>query len=253
MEFSGFPHGVHATSIPDPVLGILLEQIDDLAELKVTLRGFWLAKQKKGALRTVSHSEFLNDKVLVEGLRGIDTSPQETIQRGLALAVKRHTFLVFKSNPTRPDTTVYAVNTESDRRALSRLQASDKSSLTETTRESTHANNYDETYAQTSKNTKLNIFGLYENNIGTISPILAEDLKEAEDLYPWPWIGEAFQIAVTQNKRSWAYISAILRRWVDEGKDNGEFGRHSQKDNPPNHLEEYRQLRGHLPWESGNP
>jgi DnaD/phage-associated family protein len=248
MEFSGFPPGVHATSIPDPVLGFLLEQIDDLAELKVTLRGFWLANQKKGALRTVPYSEFLNDKVLVEGLRGIDTSPQETIQRGLALAVKRQTFLIFKSDPTRPDYTVYAVNTESGRRALVRLQASYDGSLPERT----HTSNYDETYAETPKTTKPNIFGLYENNIGTISPILAEKLKEAEDLYPRPWIGEAFQIAVTQNKRSWAYISAILRRWVDEGKDDGESGRHSQKDNPTNHLEEYRQLRGHLPWESGD-
>ena len=69
MEFSGFPRGVHATPVPDPVLGLLLEQIVDLAELKVTLRGFWLAHQKKGTLRAVSQEEFLNDKVLVQGLR----------------------------------------------------------------------------------------------------------------------------------------------------------------------------------------
>ena len=71
MEFSGFPRGVHATPVPDPVLGILLEQIQDLAELKVTLRGFWLAGQKKGALRTIALDEFLNDKVLVQGLSDV--------------------------------------------------------------------------------------------------------------------------------------------------------------------------------------
>jgi DnaD/phage-associated family protein len=96
---------------------------------------------------------------------------------------------------------------------------------------------------------KPNIFTLYEDNVGLISPLLAEELKEAEDLYPWDWISEAFKIAINQNKRSWAYISAILRRWADEGKNHGEPGRYSPKDNRTNYLEEYRRLRGRLPWE----
>lgn len=245
MEFSGFPPGVRATSIPDPVLGVLLEQIDDLAELKVTLRGFWLANQKKGALRAVSRDEFLNDKVLVEGLKGICRSPQEAIRRGLALAVQRRTFLVYQSDSSSPENQLYTVNTESDRRALDRLRTDARALLPQDID--------DAPYTESSRDTKPNIFTLYENNISTISPMLAEKLKEAEELYSWTWIVEAFQIAVTQNKRSWPYISAILRRWVDEGKDDGESGRHSQKDNPTNHLEEYRQLRGHLPWESGDP
>lgn len=244
MEFSGFPSGVHATSIPDPVLGVLLEQINDLAELKVTLRGFWLASQKKGALRTVSLDEFLNDKVLVEGLRDTGQSPQEAIQQGLALAVQRRTFLVYRSGTSLPHGKLYAVNTESGRRALARLRTGGGALPPE---------NFDDApYTESPTDARPNIFKLYENNIGTISPMLAEKLMEAEGLYPGSWIGEAFQIAVTQNKRSWAYISAILRRWVDEGKDDGESGRHSQKNNPTNHLEEYRQLRGHLPWESGD-
>jgi DnaD/phage-associated family protein len=251
------------------VLGVLLEQIDDLAELKVTLRGFWLANQKKGSLRGISHGEFLNDKVLVEGLQGLHQSPQEAIQRGLDLAVRRRTFLVYQSGSTRPEHRLYAVNTEGERRALARWRAGGKSSPPDRTRdgipetipeiipevipEFTPENSFDAPYAESSRAARPNIFALYENNIGTISPLLAEKLGEAEDLYPGTWIDQAFQIAVTRNKRSWAYISAILRRWVDEGKDDGEPGRHSQKDNPTNHLEEYRQLRGHLPWESGSP
>lgn len=246
MEFSGFPRGVHATPVPDPVLGILLEQIQDLAELKVTLRGFWLANQKKGELRAIGLDEFLNDKVLVQGLSKVCQSPQEAIRHGLDLAVKRQTFLVCQPNPSSPDAKLYAVNTESDRRALAKLQATGELSSELPGQSEIDA----EPYVAASGEHKPNIFSLYENNIGTISPMLAERLKEAEELYPSVWINEAFQIAVTQNKRSWAYISAILRRWVDEGRGDGESGRHSQKDNPTNHLEEYRQLRGHLPWES---
>lgn len=243
MEFSGFPRGVHATPVPDPVLGVLLEQIQDLAELKVTLRGFWLANQKKGELRAVSLDEFLNDKVLVEGLRHAEASPQDAIRNGLELAVKRQTFLVCQPNDNH-ETTYYAVNTESDRRALAKLKASGGlpgRDLPDV-----------DPYERASEEHKPNIFSLYENNIGTISPMLAEQLKEAEGLYPPAWVNEAFQISVTQNKRSWAYISAILRRWVDEGRGDGESGGYSQKDNATNHLEEYRRLRGHLPWESGD-
>ena len=39
MQFAGFPPGTRYTPVPDPLLGPLLEQIQDLAELKVTLRG----------------------------------------------------------------------------------------------------------------------------------------------------------------------------------------------------------------------
>jgi hypothetical protein len=193
-EFAGFPPGVRATPIPDPVLGVLLEQIDDLAELKVTLRGFWLANQKKGALRAVSQDEFLNDKVLVEGLKGICQSSQEAIQRGLALAVRRRTFLVFPSGSTRAADRLYGANTESNRRALALLGAEGGVVLPEGIE--------DAPYTESSHQARPNIFTLYENNISTISPMLAEKLKEAEELYPWPWIAEALQIAVTQNKRS---------------------------------------------------
>ena len=242
MEFAGFPPGVQATPVPDPVLGVLLQQIDDLAELKVTLRGFWLAHQKKGALRAIPQEEFLHDQVLVRGLGGRGDPPQEAILRGLDLAVQRHTFLVLPSNSAKPDCKLYFINAEGDRRALQRLHATGAVPTPEDIEPATADG--------AAGGSKPNIFVLYENNIGTISPMLAEQLKEAEEVYPASWISDAFKIAVDQNARSWAYISAILRRWTDEGKDDGESGRHSQKDNRTNYLEEYRQLRGHLPWES---
>jgi DnaD/phage-associated family protein len=219
----------------------LLEQIDDLAELKVTLRGLWLAHQKKGALRAVSREEFLSDRVLLRGLKSIDETPQEAIQRGLSRAVEHHTFLVYQPDPARPQHQLYALNTESERRALQRMGAP----VSLTPQEDAE----DETAPGPPFDEKLNIFAVYENNIGTISPMLAEQLKDAEGLYPWAWISEAFQIAVAQNKRSWAYISAILRRWADEGKDHGEPGRHPKEDNRAKYLEEYQRRRGHLPWE----
>jgi DNA replication protein len=73
-----------------------------------------------------------------------------------------------------------------------------------------------------------NIFSLYEQNIGVLTPLIAEKLSDAEKSYPAEWISEAFSLAVSGNKRNWRYIEAILKRWVSEGRDNGEPKRRSE-------------------------
>ena len=82
----------------------------------------------------------------------------------------------------------------------------------------------------------INIFALYEQNIGIITPMIAEELKEADKLYPPQWIEEAFKEAVTLNKRSWKYIARILERWASEGKDSGEYRRDIKKDGPDKYV-----------------
>jgi DNA replication protein len=82
----------------------------------------------------------------------------------------------------------------------------------------------------------INIFALYEQNIGMITPMIAEELKEAEKIYPPQWIEEAFKEAVTLNKRSWRYIARILERWASEGKDSGEYKRNIKKDDPDKYI-----------------
>jgi DnaD/phage-associated family protein len=82
----------------------------------------------------------------------------------------------------------------------------------------------------------INIFDLYEQNIGMITPMIAEELKEAEKLYPPQWIEEAFKEAVTLNKRSWRYIARILERWASEGKDSGEHKRRIKKIDPDKYI-----------------
>src|SRR5574337_591653 len=69
-----------------------------------------------------------------------------------------------------------------------------------------------------------NIFALYEQNIGMLPPLLAEELREAAETYPPEWIEEAFRLAVQQNKRRWSYIRAILKRWHSDGKGEQEYG-----------------------------
>jgi len=82
----------------------------------------------------------------------------------------------------------------------------------------------------------INIFALYEQNIGMITPMIAEELKEAEKIYPPQWIEEAFKEAVTLNKRSWRYIARILERWASEGKNSGEHRRSIKKIDPDKYI-----------------
>ena len=106
--FSGFTGNTLYTPVPNPVFGPILEQIQDLAELKITLRGLWLFHRKKGALRSVSLDEFLADRTLIKGLKVDGQGSEERIRQGLRLAVTRGTFLTLQLPGTG---TVFLLNT----------------------------------------------------------------------------------------------------------------------------------------------
>ena len=236
MAFAGFKPGTLYTPVPNPIFGPLLEQIQDLAEFKVTLRGLWLLHRKRGWPRMVSLAEFLEDQALIRGLKCDGDDPGREIKRGLEQAVARQTFLNY-TGPSGEASSFYLLNTESDRRALDQLNGG-RSPAPEDRRLPT-GDGLNEPAGP-----KPNIFALYEDNIGMLTPILAEELKEAEELYPWTWVGEAFQIAAAENRRRWGYISAILRRWAAEGKDDGKSGRYTKKDNRQKYLEDYQRRWG---------
>ena len=63
-----------------------------------------------------------------------------------------------------------------------------------------------------------NIFNLYEQEFGAITPRIAERLKMWEEDYPEGWIEEAINISVDNNIRKVSYAEAILERWRVEGK-----------------------------------
>ena len=216
MPFDGFPRNVRATPVPDPIFNSLLEEIEDLAELKVTLRLLWLLGQKKGQLKFVEENELLHDTALLRGLRSLGEDPREVMLIALQKAVTRGTMLCYSPN-SGSDKTLYLLNSEKGKQDLRRLkQGNDSSSL-----------NWDpdqdigDAHADTPRVPPLNIFSLYEDNIGTYGQIMADELRDAEQRYPWSWIVESFNLAVQDNRRSWSYISAILRRWASEGKSGG--------------------------------
>ncbi len=241
MAFEGFPRDTLYTPVPDPLFGLLLEEVEDLAELKVTLRGMWLLHRKRQGPRAVALEEFVTDPVLLRGLsNGPEAGPPvEEIRRGLRQAVRRGVFLVHGSGP---EDSVFVLNNDAGRRAMEQLRSAGVQGVATTVT--------DEAPARPRE--KLNVFALYEDTIGMLTPIVAERLKEAEQRYPPGWIREAFEIAALENKRSWQYVAAILARWGSEGKGNwaggskedGKPGRHTPQNQRGRYSKDYERYRG---------
>src|SRR5690606_37951959 len=75
-----------------------------------------------------------------------------------------------------------------------------------------------------------NIFRLYEDNIGPLTPMIADTLKDAEKEYPASWLEEAIRIAVENNARSWRFVQVVLERWRREGKKDATSERPAEQD-----------------------
>ena len=218
MAFGGFPRQVRSIPVPSPVFGPLLERIDDLAELKCTLRVIWLLHQKRGYPRFVTLKELLADRTLAKALAGEGASHLMQVESALTRAVERQTLVTGTVEEHGSREQIYMLNTESDRKALSKMVGEGLS-----TGSMPKAEPWEGSIEQP------NIFSLYEDNIGMLSPMIAEELREAEQLYPVAWIEDAFREAVGHNKRNWRYIVRILERWEREGRQNGEPGRYPKK------------------------
>ena len=218
QPYPGFPRKVRQVPVPAPLLGSLLERIDDLAELKCTLRVISLLSEKKGYPRFLTLREVQADEVLARSLpdSGKEKSP-DIIEKALGKAVKRGTLSFVVTGSGRKRQPVFGLNTESDRAALAKMANQ---------RPPDAATEYEPLGTPVER---PNIFEMYEQNIGLLSPIISDQLREAEAMYHEDWIADAFNEAVANNKRSWRYISAILERWEREGRGYGEPGRHLKK------------------------
>ena len=218
MEFSEFPKNVRFTPVPNHVFGPLLEQINDLSELKCTLRIIWLINQKKGYMRYVTLDELIIDKVLARAIDKNGVSFSTKIQSVLDQTVNRGTLITCGIDNKGSHRQIYMVNTDHSRKIIDRIR-----------KEGTSLCVVPRSDPDMGAVSRPNIFVLYEDNIGVISPMIAEELIEAEKTYSIRWIEEAFREAVGNNKRNWRYIARILERWETEGKQNGNVGRYPKE------------------------
>ncbi len=219
--FPGFPAG-RLKTVPLPALFFseVLPAVDDLAELKVFLHVFWRLSPTSRPLQAVSWQEMQDDTTLLRSLSLPGQEPLDLLRQALEKAVDRGTLLRLKVKAGDDEAKEwFFLNTESGRQLLNRVRCGEADLGGEPLREEPD---------MTAE--RANIFVLYEHNIGLLQPLIAEELQEAELLYPNDWIEEAFKIAVEKNVRNWRYIRAILERWKTEGKDDEKVGRNYWED-----------------------
>ena len=219
-QFRGFPAKMQFTSVPNVFFNSLLPQISDITELKTTLHILWVLYHKRGYFRFITYRELLSNTSLMSSLREAVKPPDEVLRQALEMATKRGTILHIVLDRDGVPEDIYFLNSESDRQVVAKIQNGELilSGL--------------RAEAQTDIETEElpDIFTLYEQNIGMLTPMIAEDLGEAEKLYPLMWVKAAIEEAVALNKRNWRYIAKILERWSAEGRSDGTYQRDSKTD-----------------------
>ncbi len=180
----------------------------------MTLFLFYALGRHKGYPRFVTRKEMEALPPLAESLAPLPGEIADNLDRGLRLAAERGAFLALDvEDDGRLDTLLF-LNTPADRRAVESVRNG-------TLRLGRPA----PVPAAPPAPQRGNVFQLYEENIGPITPLVAEELREAERLYPFDWIEEAFKEAAVLNKRSWRYAARILERWATEGRQREKAGR----------------------------
>jgi len=202
-KFKGFTDSETFTQLPDGFFHRLLKDIKDADELKVTAYFLWRVEHMDGPFRALCETDF-DAKDL--GLSG------EKTKSGLEKAVRRGSILRSKHEAD----VFYFLNSPRGRAAA---EAFAKGQWRESAK-----------ILSAPPMERPNVFKLYEENIGALTPLIADALKDAEEIYRAEWIAEAIELAVKNNKRNWKYCEAILKRWKEEGRAEKQDRRDAEKD-----------------------
>lgn len=189
-KFKGFNEFELLTALPDLLFGKLLAEIAALDELKIVLTALWRTEHMDGPVRALRLADFDSGDMGLAAAE-VQSGLEKAVQRGVLLSTRDQSGVLYFLNSPRGRAAASAVASGAIGRAES---------------------------AMTVPLSRPNVFKLYEENIGPLTPMIADALKDAEGDYPEDWITDAIQLAVTNNKRSWAYCQAILKRWKDEGR-----------------------------------
>jgi DnaD/phage-associated family protein len=209
MTFPGFPEEItNPIRIPEQFFHHALQSLNDLNELKLILYIFWRLERMEGPLHYIRLSDLLKDEQLIHSLPEASGRARSVIMTALDRAQNDGILLQADIATNGKKDKLICLNAPRGRAAVSAIQRGEW-------RETEVNNQPGDIYTE-----KPNIFQLYEANIGPLTPLIADALRDAEKTFQADWIEDAFQIAVERNKRNWHYIEAILDRWQKGGRDD---------------------------------
>ena len=193
-------------SIPVFYLTRLLTDIDNIVALKIAVYFFWYIDQQENKSKFITFDDILEDKKLISGINARDDL-EEIVAEALESLQRSGILLSYKPTPDNIKNSHYFLNTQ-ENKAIIRALENGQLSIQELVRLPIKL-----------ELDSLNIFKLYEENIGPLTPMIAESLQDAEKSYSHEWVVQAFRIAVEKNVRNWRYIEAILKSWQEKGRD----------------------------------
>ena len=211
--FTGFTD-LHegAVSIPGRFFAEVLPEITSLNELRITLYLFQMVQESGGYEAPVAEPSIISDRLLRHAFR-VDGTPtgdvKQAIMDALERAVARGTLLRVQARTGRRTIAWYFLHTRVTRELVAAIQrgaiAPPKTMWA------------DERPPDVTSDPPTPFF-LYEQNIGPLTPLVADRIARAMDDYPHTWIEDAIEEAVTYNRRSWKYIERILQTWSEQGR-----------------------------------
>ena len=198
-------------SVPYDFLHDVVIDITSPEEMQVTLAVFRLVAELDGEETPLAERAILRDPPLRDAMRksGILNDPDERILTGLDLAVGRGTLLRFVVKRARKEAFWYYLNTPVNRHTIAAME---RGAI------APPAVVWEGDVEPRIAADPPNGFRLYEQNIGPLTPLIADQITQALRDYPADWIEDAIGEAVAYNRRSWRYIVRILENWKATGR-----------------------------------
>ncbi|MDE2818343.1 MAG: DnaD domain protein [Chloroflexota bacterium] len=219
-SYAGFMIRDEVVALPAELFESLLLEIDDLSELKLTLFTLSAIQQKEGGYRYLRYDELRANKRLMASLQTADDARRasDTLDGALERAVRRGTLLEALVDRHGRQRRIFTLNDRDGQKIHRQLAAGEWMPSGD-----------DEIEILPPRPT---LYGLYEENIGLLTPMIVEAIREAEAEFPKDWIEDAMRTAAERNARNWRYIRKVLDNWRHEGRRSEKAGqdleRHKQ-------------------------
>lgn len=227
---SGYPSGARTTPVPDLLFSRDLTTLDNPLALRVLLWLIWqVHRRPAGAPPAVPLADLTADLGLRRAASTADAAAAtaaltaacgELVARGLVLDGGGW----------------FVVNDRSGREALDAIAADPRRWPDLAPARFATVAAAEGTAREDDPATRPTIFALYEQTIGLVTPVLADELAEAAAEYPPAWVAHAFRLAAANGARKWSYVRAILTRWQRdgyEGDDDEIAGRRAEATRRP--------------------
>lgn len=199
------------TPVPAVFLRDVAPAITSMEEMQVMLAFFRLVDEAGEVTEPVAEKALLRDRALRSALRveGSPRAPDTRISKGIELSLARGSLVRLISTFGRKRASWYYLNTPANRSTLRLMETGELAAPRAI---------WPDDEPPSIAIDRPNAFRLYEQNIGPLTPLIADQIARAIEEYPEDWIEDAMAEAVAYNRRSWRYVSRILENWVAEGR-----------------------------------